>query len=373
MGTLTTASPRPTYPLDINGQRLLPDSPGFEPAIARAYAKRQRPRCLCRPEGIEMYIARLERGYVVKRMPESGHRHAPACPSFEPPAELSGIGPLLGGAIREDPSTGMTMLKLRFSLSKGPGRASPSKAQASAGSVVSSRARLSLRALLHYLWDQAELTRWHPAFEGRRSWGVVRRLLLQAASRMVACGEPLAGKLDVPEPFSVQQQEAINERRHTRWAKATKACDGFQAMLLLIAEVKEITPARHGHKAVIKHIPEVAFAFDDALYHHIGTRFPQELALWSALDSVHMIIAATVNIGPEELPRIAELTLMVVDKHWLPVESMTGKSLVDDLVGARRSFLRLLRYDAGTTTKLPYLALTDRGSTIQLVFADGET
>ncbi|HEY1092100.1 MAG TPA: DUF1173 family protein, partial [Burkholderiaceae bacterium] len=111
--------------LDIEGVPLAPFSPGFTEAIALAYSRRRRPRCLCCPEGIEMYVARLRDGYIVKRMPETGSRHAPDCASFEPPTKLSGLRHLMGTAIKEDPNTGMTTLRLGFSLSKRPGRPAP--------------------------------------------------------------------------------------------------------------------------------------------------------------------------------------------------------------------------------------------------------
>jgi len=55
-----------------------------------------------------MYVARLGEGFIVKRMPDTGSHHAPDCPSYEPPAELSGLGQVLGSAITEDPATGET-------------------------------------------------------------------------------------------------------------------------------------------------------------------------------------------------------------------------------------------------------------------------
>src|SRR6218665_3832261 len=106
MSTFTLDAGRRASPFDFEGMQLLPSSPGFKEAIARAYSRHRRPRCLCRAGGVEMYIARLADGYIVKRMPETGDRHAPDCPSYEPPAELSGVRPLLGTAIREDPGTG---------------------------------------------------------------------------------------------------------------------------------------------------------------------------------------------------------------------------------------------------------------------------
>ena len=76
-------------------------------------------------EGVEMYVARLagsNGGYIVKRMPDTGSLHAPDCPSYEPPAEFSGLGQVLRGAITEDPVTGETTLRLDFPLTKLPGR-----------------------------------------------------------------------------------------------------------------------------------------------------------------------------------------------------------------------------------------------------------
>jgi hypothetical protein len=77
---------------------------------------------MCLAEGVEMYVARLagDRGYIVKRMPDTGSHHAPDCPSYEPPAEFSGLGQVLGSAITEDPATGETTLKLDFPLARCP-------------------------------------------------------------------------------------------------------------------------------------------------------------------------------------------------------------------------------------------------------------
>jgi len=355
--------------LNIEGMPLAPSSPGFAEAIAQAYSRRRRPRCLCCPEGIEMYVARLGEGYIVKRMPETGNRHAPDCPSFEPSAELSGLRHLMGTAIKEDPITGLTTLRLGFSLSKRSGRTAPAKHNSLSSTASSTITKLSLRGLLHFLWDQAELTRWHPGFEGRRSWGTVRRQLLQAAEQMLTCGESLATRLYVPEPFYVDQQDAIIERRRDMWACDGAPSGGRQRLLLLIGEVKEIVPARYGHKAVIKHVPDVGFAMDDSLYHQLAQRFEHELELWSASDSIRMLMIATLTISAAGLPHIAELSLMTATTQWLPVETMAEQLLVEASVRNQRAFLKLLRYDLRSDARLATLALTDRGTPAPLMFA----
>ena len=208
----------------IAGQQFDTDSPGFAEAIAWAHGAHHRPRCLCLRSddrrGVEMYVARLGDGFIVKRMPNTGCRHAPECPSYEPPAEFSGLGQVLGSAIVEDPATGETTLKLDFSMSRIAGRSSVPVGGSTSDRVATDGTRLSLRGLLHYLWDQAELTHWHPGFAGKRSWAVVRKHLLQAAENKVARGEALRARLYIPEVFYVEERDSINARRLAQWAPA---------------------------------------------------------------------------------------------------------------------------------------------------------
>ena len=209
---------------EVGGQRFDAASHefagGFAEAIADAHSTHSRPRCMCvggsKGRGVEMYVARLaglNSGFIVKRMPNTGSQHAPDCPSYEPPPESSGLGQVLGSAITEDPATGETTLKLDFSMSKVTGRSVMPAAGGDSDSVTSSGTKLSLRGVLHYLWDQAELTRWQPGCEGKRTWGTVRKHLLLAAENKIARGHALRSQLYVPEVFSVEQRDALNARR----------------------------------------------------------------------------------------------------------------------------------------------------------------
>ena len=370
MEAITAIQPPRTAPLEIDGQRIEADSPDFHEAVAYAYRHQRRPRCLCRPEGVEMYISRLGNGYVVKRMPETGSLHAPSCPSFEPAVTTSGLEPLLGTAIIEDPNCGATTLRLDFALSMQPGRPAPPRLASRGGAVRNQGTRLTLRSLLHYLWDQAGLTRWQPGFEGRRHWNTVRRLLLQAAEQKIACGASLTSRLYVPERFSPELREQIAERRRLMWASATRRLDRPQQLLLMVGEVKEIVPGRHGYRAVVKHIPDLGFALDEALYRRIEGRFADELALWNASDEIRMIMIAAFGLNEAGLPHLAGLFLMTTTQQWLPIEGVPEWQLVNRLVSRQRSFTKLLRYDLRDDTKMACVALTDAGDPVPLLFAD---
>ena len=355
----------------VAGRRFEIGSRGFVDAIAEAHAAHQRPRCMCLMEGVEMYVARLagsDRGYIVKRMPDTGSQHAPDCPSYEPPAEFSGLGQVLGSAITEDPATGETTLKLDFPLAKMPGRSTAPPAGGDSDSVSSSGTKLSLRALLHYLWDQAELTRWHPGFAGKRTWARVRKHLLQAAEYKVARRDALRARLYVPEPFSIDERDAINARRIAQWQHAVAAPGKAQHLMLLIGEVKEIVPARYGFKAIVKHMPDQAFAIDEQLYRRLGRRFEPELALWGASDDIHMVMIATFGVSNAGVPAIHELCLMPVTRQWLPVDDGFEKQLLDRLVGENRAFVKGLHYNLGPGNRIASAALTDCEGPVPMLF-----
>lgn len=353
----------------IGGRRWGLHSPGFADAIAEAYANHQRPRCLCRTDvdGIEMYVARMMNSYIVKRMPNTGSQHAVCCPSFEPPAELSGLGQMLGSAIVENATTGLTTLRLDFPMTKLLGRSATPASSADSSSATTQGHKLTLRSLLHYLWDQAELTHWKPEFVGRRSWNTVRRHLLRAAEYKIARGHPLLTSLYIPETFSVEQREAINHRRLQQWAHSRPTPGAPQQLMLMIAEVKEMVPARFGYKLVIKHVPDQGFAVDETLYRRLCRCFERELALWSDSDGLHLMAIATFRLNDSGIPSIVEMSMVPVTPQWLPIEDQFDRLLVNALVRDERAFIKCQRYNFPSSIVLPSASLSDCGESPQIL------
>lgn len=369
------ATGAPTAVYEVLGRRYETTSPGFADAIATAHAERSRPRCLCIDGGVEMYVARLAGsgdGYIVKRMPETGSQHATDCPSYEPPAELSGLGQVLGSAICEDPQTGLTTLKLDFPLSKHPGRHQVPPSATGGDSAASDGTRLSLRGLLHYFWDQAGLTRWHPGFEGKRNWATVRRHLLQAAEPMRVGGTGLHARLYVPEPFAVDSRDAINARRLAQWQPATAVPGKPQKLMVLIGEVKELVQARCGFKAIVKHVPDHGFRMDEVLYRRLSRRFEAELELWGASADLRMMLIATFGLSSAGSTQIAELSLMPVTRHWLPLTSVFEQQLVERLVVESRRFMRTLPYKAPAARGTVALLLDCEGAPVPLIIESSD-
>ncbi|MFG6458621.1 DUF1173 family protein [Roseateles sp. BYS96W] len=325
---------------DIDGQRLDVQAPGFAQAIARAHAMQLRPRCMCQPAGIETYVAKINGGYVVKRMPETGSRHAASCPHFEPPTDANGFGTLIGTAIREDPATGLTALRVDFSMSRQPPRQTASPKATHTLPTARSGAKLSLHELLLYLWHEAGLTRWQPGFAGKRNWATVRWRLLQAASDKLIGGRPLRDRLYIPEAFAVERRDEIAHRRAAAWSLAKSSGPASGQFLLLIGELKEIAPARCEFRAVVKHMPDQAFMVDERLHRQMTLRLQPALALWNAADDVRMLVIGTFAINAAGVPAMAELALMTTTREWIPVSDIEERESITRLVREDRSFIK---------------------------------
>lgn len=333
--------------------------------LAEFHGGKIRPLCLCQPDGVPMYIAKLGEHYIIKRMPNSGSAHAPECPAYEPPAELSGLGEVKGQAIQEDAESGVTTLRLDFSLKTQAGRKAPAPSGQESDTVRTDGAKLTLRGVLHYLWDEAGLTRWYPAMEGKRNWYVVRKYLMQAAFAKEAKQVPLHQSLYIPETFASDREAEITQRRIAKMA--TLAAPGrTRPLMIAIGEVKEIALARYGYKLVVKHLPGFPFMLDEQLHDRMEKRFANALALWNGMDDAHLVFIGTFGLGPTGIASLVELSLMTVTANWLPFEHAYDKLLLDALGVQQRRFVKGLRYNMADSRPIATAVLTDAAEPVAL-------
>lgn len=343
----------------INGRRVGADDPNFAALLLSAHGKKPRPACVCRDPGIEMYVAKVAGKAVIKRMPDTGGDHSPNCDSYEPPAELSGLGEVNGTAIQENPDIGVTALKFDFSLTKGASRQAPIPSGAESDSVKTDGNKLTLRSTLHYLWVEAEFNKWSPAMAGKRNWGVIRRYLLQAAENKVAKGNGLSEILYIPETFILDKKDEIAQRRIAQTMKIATSQKGTRKLMLAIGEVKEVGTARYGYKIVMKHLPDFSFMLTDELHKKLLKRFGPEMELTSEEGQTHLIAIATFGIGGTGIASIEEIALMPTTENWIPFEHMYDKTLLDMLTEGKRRFVKGMRYNMASNRPLACVVLSD--------------
>ncbi|NNU49126.1 DUF1173 domain-containing protein [Rhizobium sp. WYCCWR 11279] len=330
----------------IGGQVFDGDAPELPVRLEHAYAQKLRPLCRCKEPPLPMYIARVDDLYVIKRMPLSGRDHDSACPSYEPPYELSGLGSLIGNAIQIDTS-GKAALQLDFPLTKKGARSAPaSSTDATEPALRNETKRLTLRAVLHYLWEAGELTEWRSSWAGKRGWGRVRTSLINAASQMTARGEPLSDILFVPEVFYQEDREGIASRRAAALttAHAPGPGPGPRKLMMTVAEVKEFTPARGGQKIVVRHLP-FPFMIEDGTWKRLSARYETELELWRSSEHYHLIMIATFGISAAGIASIEEIAMMVVNENWIPFESIHEQHLLERLSRLKRKSVKGLRFN----------------------------
>lgn len=195
----------------VNGKVFGEHDSDLQAALARLHDMPLRPKCLCVRGGVEMCIAKYS-DYVLRRMPEQGSLHHPTCPHYEIPARDSGFGQVLGEAIIER-SPDVVELRLDFPLTRRVGRGSSSGEPKAPAEVRIARKKLSLRGLLHFLWERAGFNRWYPRMQGKRTYWVLRTYLLQVAQGVETKGLRLSERLFIPETFTPEKANEIAERR----------------------------------------------------------------------------------------------------------------------------------------------------------------
>lgn len=343
----------------IGGSVYMGNASTLQAALAKIYKLKERPLCMCRQPGVPMYIARMADLYVIKRMPDTGVEHSPHCDSYEPPPELSGLGEVMGQAIKEDLESGVIALKLDFALTKTAGRAPPDASGTPSDTVKTDGKKLTLRSVLHYLWDESGMTKWSPRMAGRRSWFVIQKYVSEAAQGKSTKGAELGGSLYIPEPFYPDRKDEISRRREARFGDLQRQEKGARKLMILVGEVKDICAARYGYKLVVKQVPDCHFMLQEDVHKRLMKRFADEIELCTAVDGSHLMAIATFGVSPTGVASIEEIALMATTENWIPFESVQEKALIDSLTDQSRHFVKGMRYNMPSDRPLATVVLSD--------------
>lgn len=332
----------------------------LQDALARIYETPERPRCMCVRCGVEMYVAR-HRQYVVKRMPGTGSNHHPACPSYEPEYGQSGLGELMGESVIER-SPESVELRVAFPLTRVPGRSIPRGEPAPPAEINAPRHRMSLRAVMHYLFERAGFNRWYPTMEGKRSQGVIHKYLMEAAAEIEMKGERLSERLYVPEQFSDERKAEIAERRRKKLAILQSPEQDVQfKMALVLGEFKGSEASSSGRKVWIKHMPDTPLFIDNKAWERIERAYHDLLQARDADTKAkqRVVLCALVYAKREHTYQIDTASLMLTTENWIPIEGIHEADLIQALTEQKRRFMKPLRYDARSAASFPNALLLD--------------
>ncbi len=344
----------------VRGHRFTGDDDHLQSALQSIYGSPERARCMCIQGGVEMYVAKLH-SFVLKRMPGTGPQHAPHCEHYDPPASESGLGALLGDSLIESGGEGVQMY-VDFPLTRRRGRAIEATCGAATPEARAVRHQMSLRAVTHYLFDQAGFNRWSPAMENKRNQGVFRKYLLEAAEGVQIKNAPLTERLYVPEPFRVEDKLDIRNRRRAQLSILDRPGQPEEfPMALVIGEFKSAEEDAFGFRLLLKHLPDAAILVDAKLWNRTLKKFkPLFLARQSDGSPPSRIIVTAVIYSPQPQCYQADaIFLTLTSQQWIPVSDPSELTLLQLLVERRRRFLKPLPYDAKDPACYPNVLLLD--------------
>lgn len=351
--------------------KLDPDAPGFLNALENSWKNKTRPLCACSKARPPMYVAKFSDHFAIKRMPGTSHTHHPDCGSYSPPAGVSGLGQVLDSAITHSEEDNQTMLRLDFSLSQSGKRPLiPPPSSEGATEAVSAPRKLTLTGLLHYLWHEADLVKWHPAMEGKRWWGPIYNTLSHAVDGMIAKGNPLAERLYIPRPFRKEIMSELEGQRRSAFSRLQGSKSGAKQLGMVLAEYKTHMPTSRGAKFVFKHITGCGFFADQDLVTRFERVFADSIELVDMTEGAHLIMMATYSISRAGYPELSQIAAMPVTRNWIPFENTNDLALLDHITQEKRSFVRPLRFNLPKSEMIASALLIDTNLPIACFIGD---
>jgi hypothetical protein len=253
-------------------------------------------------------------------------------------------------------------LRVAFPFARMPGRRAAPGELVPAPEIHGPQHRMSLLAVMHYLYERAGFNRWYPAMEGHRNQGVLRKYLAEAAQEIRVKGEWLSDRLYIPEPFNPDARAEIAERRRQKLAIVEVPEDGAQfKMAIVLGEFKGTEASTLGRKIWIRHMPDTPLLIDTKAWGR-AERAYEPLLQARDVDVARkprVLLAALVFARRERTYQIDTLSMMLTTDRWIPIEGPHELPLIDRLCEERRSFLKPLRYDARSAAPFPNVLLLD--------------
>lgn len=331
-------------------------------------AKGQYPVCLCRKEGVRMYIA-YRNYYYLARCPNSGPEHAPYCPSYEPDPELTGRGIYAKNAVIERPDGFLSVklgvpLQIRNTQKDESAEQEPSPSPSTGGGRRSEKKdSMKLSGLLNLLWENAGFNRWSPKMKGKRRYSVIQKYLYQASDKIFIQRKRLSEQMYIPEPFKQENANAINLRRQKLFREFTQNKQGLPKRMIVIGQVKKFGTSKLGYGIRLGHTPEgLMFWFEERLYRRLVKTIDFAAPDLHNLDINYPIfVALAVERTKDHAWLATDLGAMVTTKDYIPINSYDEAALCQRLIETDRYFYKPMNYDDSKSC-YPNFLLTDVGS-----------
>jgi hypothetical protein len=322
--------------------------------FARARAEVGHGQCLCQTPALRLVIRCSRAGrYHLAGWPGEGELHDPSCSFHKLTSEPTGRDAYSTEAIREEDDG----VAIRFSAALARKLSAPEPAEASL-EQRDGRARrtVGLLGLLHWLWEEAQLTTWHPRWR-RRTWWVCHARLSEQITACSINGDELTEALYVVPPF--QKEYA---RRNTALFEAfriarLKRRGDTQRRGLILGEIRDVRATRYGVQYALAHHRGALFA-TRALNERLRRSYRPAFSAAAHEHGARRIGLFLVELSPKGNVRVLDMAAMLVSKLYIPADSSHEVMMANALADAGRAYVKPVRYD-GSDLVFPDFVLTD--------------
>ncbi|QKZ20324.1 DUF1173 family protein [Streptomyces chartreusis] len=333
--------------------RLRENAGEYANLFSRAKAEIGHAECLCRTPTLRLVIRCSRAGrYHLAGWPGEGELHDPPCPFHKLAPGLSGREAYSAEAIRE----GDNGVSIRLDAVLARSLTEPPTAQTS-GEPREGRSRrtVGLLGLLHWLWDESQLTAWHPRWR-RRNWWICHARLRQQTEDCSINQDPADTALYVVPPFRPDTAE-----------QNTAAFEAFKARLgrhgskehrgLILGEIKTVTPTQYGARYALAHQRAPLF-ISAALDQRVRRSYRPVFAEAGAGHDARRVGLFLVELSAKGNLTIVDMAAMLLNSLYIPADSSHEVAMGNALAHHGRAFVKPVRYD-GTEAVFPDFVLTD--------------
>ncbi|MEG9518104.1 DUF1173 domain-containing protein [Saccharopolyspora indica] len=313
--------------------------------------------CLCRDDQVVRLVIRCREGrYHLANWPSSGHQHAPGCHWFRSPAEVSGRSTYSAAIVAGKEGTSIRLSE-ELTVTGVSADPAPKPVTAGAGrssSVSTGRRSVGLLALLHWLWESAQLNVWHP-HGGRRNWRACRGLLAEQARDCTVNRRPLASALWIVPAFDRERADELNAAWERFLGRLTSTGRTHRRGLVL-GEVRAVEPTEFGVRVKLAHQRSALFGTQQ-LMDRVQRSYPAVFSSQAERSGRRQVVLCLVSRSRKGYPMIEDMAAMLTNDAYVPCDSSHEAEMADALVAARRAFLKPLHYDGGAV--FPDFVLVD--------------
>lgn len=311
--------------------------------FVRARAEDGRGWCLCRPHQQVPLVIRCRSGrYHLARWPGQAHTHLSTCTWFRPEPSLSGRP--AGDIISEGPNGTRLRLATPLLLRSAQNRSGAPIPATDTESAPSSR-RLGLLGLLHYVWEETQLSLW-PRGAPRRDWRHHAPLLHNHAQTCTTGHRPLSSALYVVPPYTEQTAE-INAERWNHFLTQLGTVNGRSTARrgLVLGQLRGMTPSRYGFRVRLAHLRAPLFATSN-LYERLRSSYRPAFTE-HAHSRYDRILLGVVDRSARGNALLADAAVMpTAPGTGLPVDSSHELRMAHALTSAGHTVLKPLHYDS---------------------------